>query len=179
MRRLSYNRKHFIDERIKPDEIFMGEPVGVGQYYTTRPEVIADFYATNEKENLRNIGRDHKIQLDNERMNFSKKLVEEYKKDNSLLQDLENAIAIIDDRLDFWMEVASKYFDVSEENWFEKARYNMDLMFSQSSVVESCIKAEAYSRAYDDMTDLAILIAGYDQDCEYEDEDIDLPELTM
>ncbi len=179
MRRLSYNKKHLLDRRIKPEEIFMGEPVGVGQYYTTRKEVIADFYATNEKENLRNIGREHKVQLDNERMNFSQKLVEEYQKDNSILHDLESAIVIVDDRLVFWMDVASKYFDVSEENWFEKARYNMDLMFSQSSVVEACIKAEAYSRAYDDMTNLAVLIAGYEHGDAYEDVGIDLPELTM
>lgn len=178
MRRLSYNRNHYINQNNKPSEMFMGEPVGVGQYYTNRAEVIADFYSTNEKENLRNVGREHKSQLDKERTMFSQKLIEEYKKNTLILHDLENAIAIVDDRLDFWLDVASKYYDVSEENWFEKAKQNMEHMFSQNSVVEACIKAEAYSRAYDDMTSIAILIAGYDQNDTYEDEGIDLPKLV-
>ncbi len=178
MRRLSYNKNYIVNEKIPPAEIFMGEKVGDGQYYANRQEVIADFYATNEKENLRNVGREHKAQLDRERVNFSKKLAEECEKDGSILQDLEEAIMIVEDRLCFWMDVTGKYFDVTEDNWFEKARYNMDLMFSQSNVVESCIKAEGYSRAFDDMTNLAIYIAGKVPDDSEDADEIDSPELT-
>jgi hypothetical protein len=179
MRRLSYNRNYIVDEGINPTEIFMGEKVGIGQYYANRQEVIADFYATNEKENLRNIGREYKAQLDRERVSFSRTLAEECEKDTSILQDLEKAITIVEDKLCFWMDVAGKYFDLTEDNWFEKARYSMELMFSQSDVVEACIRAEGYSRAFDDMTNLAIYVAGKIQsDCPKEDEGIYPPELT-
>ena len=159
MIRRSYNKKYFIDESIEPREYFVGEPVGEGQYYFDRSEVVADFYITNEKETLRNFGRDHNAKLNSEKAVFSKKFVEECKKDASLYHTLHAAMQMVDDKRDFWLDVADKHFDVSAENWFEKARYNMELMFTSAPIVEACIKAEACSRAHDDLVNLGMYVA--------------------